>query len=41
MKAIIIVLGFVMASIQAINAQQQTTFDEQTKQELINLSKQK
>jgi hypothetical protein len=41
MKTIIIVLGFFMASIQAINAQQQTTFDEQTKQELINLSKQK
>lgn len=41
MKTIIIVLGFVMASIQATNAQQQTTFDEQTKHELINLSKQK
>lgn len=41
MKTIIIVLGFFMASIQAINAQQQTTFDEQTKHELINLSKQK
>lgn len=41
MKTIIVVLTFVMASIQAINARQQTTFDEQTKQELINLSKQK
>lgn len=41
MKTIIVVLAFVMASIQAINARQQTTFDEQTKQELINLSKQK
>jgi hypothetical protein len=41
MKTIIVVLAFVMASIQAINARQQTAFDEQTKQELINLSKQK
>ncbi len=41
MKTIIVVLAFVMASIQAINARQQATFDEQTKQELINLSKQK
>lgn len=41
MKTIIVVLTFVMASIQAINARQQTAFDEQTKQELINLSKQK
>jgi hypothetical protein len=41
MKTIIVVLALVMASIQAINARQQTTFDEQTKQELINLSKQK
>ena len=30
MKTIIVVLTFVMASIQAINARQQTTFDEQT-----------
>ena len=41
MKTFIIVFGFVMVSIQAINAQQLTTFDEQTKQELIDLSKQK
>lgn len=41
MKTIIVVLALVMASIQAINARQQTAFDEQTKQELINLSKQK
>jgi hypothetical protein len=41
MKTIIVVFAFVMASIQAINARQQTAFDEQTKQELINLSKQK
>lgn len=41
MKTIIVVLTFVMASIQAINARQHTAFDEQTKQELINLSKQK
>lgn len=41
MKTFIIVLGFVMVSMQTINAQQQTTFDEQTKQELIDLSRQK
>ena len=41
MKTIIIVFGFVMASIQGTYAQQQIMFGEQTKQELINLSKQK
>jgi hypothetical protein len=37
MKAIIIILGFVMASIQTINVRQQTTFDEQTSYSVLLL----
>ena len=41
MKTIIIVLSLLLASMQGVYAQQGTKSDEQTKEELPDLSKQK